>query len=335
MALVAAALGLAGCGSTPDVVVARAGPATLTAEPGGVGTVAPAVSIPVSVDIRDDITNVDVQPGDHVVKGQPLFNLDPTPLQQSLAELTLKLQNIEASIADAQSSLASHQAKNPASVPSIQANIQALQGEATVEQQLIAIAQGTTPTITAPADGDVETVNATAGLQATPGQPLVVIIDYTNISVTANLPIVDQGQVTPGANALLSFPSLPDVNLRGTVTGVSPAATNNGVTFQITVAAPNTQSKQVRPNVQAYVRVSVTHDATVAVSKLAVVNIDVNPVVFVVDGQVAHMRQVRIGITDGNDVEILDGVHTGDLCVIVGNQTLQDGTSVRVTKVEG
>jgi len=329
------AAGLAACGATPSVVVARAGPATLTAQPGGVGVVLPAVSIPVSVDLHDSVTDVQVRPGDHVVKGQPLFDLDPTPLQQSLTTLQARLVNIQASIAQAQSSLATHQQKDPSAVPGIQADIAALQGEAAVEQQLIAIASGTSPVVTAPADGDVETVTATPGLQATPGQPLVTIIDYTNISVTANLPISDQGQVSPGASAVLSFPSLPDITLNGTVTGVSPAATNNGVTFQITVAAPNTPTKQVRPNLQAYVRVSVTHDAGVAISKLAVVNIDVNPVVFVVDGQVVHMRQVRLGITDGNNVEILDGVSAGELCVIVGNQSLQDGTQVRVSKVEG
>src|ERR1700740_3597700 len=88
--------GLAACG-TNDVVVARAGPATITAQPGGVGTVQPAVSIPVSVDVGDDITNVDVQPGDHVTQGQPLFDLDPTPLQQSATQLNLRLQAINAS----------------------------------------------------------------------------------------------------------------------------------------------------------------------------------------------------------------------------------------------
>jgi RND family efflux transporter MFP subunit len=333
-AALAAVFGLAACGSN-DVTVARAEPATITAQPGGVGTVQAAVSIPVSVDVRDVITNVDVQPGDHVTQGQPLFDLDPTPLQQSASQLNLRLQNIQASIALAQASLRVQQAKGSAEVPALQDEIAALQSEATVEQQLIAIASGRTPTVTAPAGGDIETVVATPGLQATPGQTLVVLIDYSSVTVTANLPIAEQGQVNIGDHATLSFPTLPNTLLQGQVTSVSPAATNNGVSFQVTVAAPNTPDKAVRPNLQSYVRVAVTHQASVAVSKLAVINIDFNPTVFVVDAGVAHMRQVRIGISDQDKVEILDGVQAGDLCVIIGNQSLQDGSAVKVVSTTG
>jgi len=327
----AAVFGLAGCGAA-DVSVAAAGPATITAQPGGVGPVAPAVSIPVSVDVRDLVTNVDVQPGDHVTRGQPLFDLDPGPLQTATTTLSLRLQTINASIAAAEASLHTQQAKGSAEVPALQDEIAALQSEAAVEQQLISIAAGKNPTITAPADGDVETVVATPGLQVTPGQTLVVIIDYTNVTVTASLPIAEEGQVSIGDRATLGFPTLPNTTLQGQVTSVSPSASSNGVSFQVTVSAPNTPDKAVRPNLQSYVRVSVTHQASVAVSKLAVLNIDFNPTVFVVNGGTARMRQVRVGISDQDRVEILDGLQAGDLCVVVGNQSLQDGSQVRVVR---
>lgn len=333
-AALAATLGLTGCGSTA-VVVARAGPATLTSVSGGVGSVAPAVSIPVSVDVRDDITNVDVQPGDHVNQGQPLFDIDPAPLQAGLAELSLKLQTISASLASAQSSLHEQESKGSAEVPSIEDEITALQGEAAVEQQLISIAQGKSPTVTAPSDGDVSTVVAVPGLEATPGQALVTIIDYSSIDVLASLPISEQGQVHVGEAATLTFPTLPGVTLQGQVTSVSPSATNNGVSFQATVSAPNTPTKAVRPNLEAYVQVAATQQAAVAVPKLAVLNIDFNPTVFVVQADVARMRQVRIGIADQDKVEILSGISPGDLCVVVGNQSLSDGASVRIVSTTG
>jgi RND family efflux transporter MFP subunit len=327
---VVAMLGLAGCGST-DVVVARATAATLTAQSGGVGTVSAAVTIPVSVDVRDTVTNVDVQPGDHVTQGQPLFDLDPSALQAAEAQLTLKLQSISASIASAQAGLVVDEKKGSANVASVQAEIADLQGELAVEQQLIGIAKGRSPTITAPAGGDIASVVAVPGLQATPGEALVTIIDYSSITVLASLPISEQGQVTVGEPATLSFPSLPDVTITGQVTSVSPNATSNGVSFQATVAAKNTPDKAVRPNLQAYVRVSTSRQAAVTVPKVAVLNIDFNPTVFVVQDGVAHMRQVRVGIADQNKVEILTGVSAGELCVVVGNQALQDGSHVRVS----
>jgi RND family efflux transporter MFP subunit len=330
LAALALGVGLAACGSV-DVVVARAGPASLIAQSGGVGTVQAAVTIPVSVDVRDNITNVDVQPGDHVTQGQPLFDLDPSALQAAQAQLALRLQSISASIASAQAGLIVDKQKGSADVPAVMAEIADLQAEAAVEQQLINISKGKSPTVTAPAAGDVSSVLAAPGLQATPGEALVTIIDYSNINVTASLPIAEQGQVKVGQSATLTFPSLPGVTVQGQVTSVSPSATTNGVSFQATVAAPNTPDKAVRPNLQAYVRISATQQAAVAVPKVAVLNIDFNPTVFVVSGDVAHLRQVRIGIADQNKVEILSGLRPGDMCVVVGNQSLQDGSRVRVT----
>ena len=87
------------------------------------------------------------------------------------------------------------------------------------------------------------------------------------------------------------------------------------------------------PGQEAYVRVAVDHGSSpVVVSKLAVLDIDSDPTVWVVDGSVAHPRTVQLGLSDGSYVEILSGVAPGDLCVIVGSQLLDDGSRVRVTQ---
>jgi multidrug efflux pump subunit AcrA (membrane-fusion protein) len=52
--------------------------------------------------------------------------------------------------------------------------------------------------------------------------------------------------------------------------------------------------------------------------------------VFVVDGGVARARPVRIGVSAGGLVEVLDGaVAAGQEVVVVGNDALQDGAKVR------
>jgi HlyD family secretion protein len=61
-------------------------------------------------------------------------------------------------------------------------------------------------------------------------------------------------------------------------------------------------------------------------------------VVFVVDNDVAKMREVKIGISDENYYEALQGVNEGDEVVTgpfkILSRTLKDGDLVKVEKKE-
>lgn len=328
---------VAGCGSkgVRDVEVSRAAAGTITAKPGGLGTAAAAVTVQVSVDVRDDVTQVMVHTGDHVAKGQPLFGLDPVPLQLEGALLANRLQVLEADLTTQQGALAIAQAKGSPLAPGIQARIKSDQAQIGLSKQLTDIAQGRSATITSPLDGEVSTVNISPGLHVAPGAALVEIVDVTQIEVTANLPISEQANLSQGAAAEVTFPTLPDVTLHAVVRSIPPNAGNNGLTIQVVVDAANTPDLRVRPGLQSYVRVIVAHDARVVVNKLAVLNVDQDPSVFVIDGQTAHRRSVQIGLADESRIEILSGVSLGDRVVIVGAQTLDDGSPVRITKDVG
>jgi len=328
---------VAGCGGVKiqDVVVTRAGSGPITDHPGGLGTVSPAVSLPVSLDVRDTVTQVAVRPGDHVTQGQTLVSIDPAPLQQFVVQLQVRIQDAQAALTREQGVVAYDQQRGSPETAGAQAEVQALQAQVALEQQQLQIAQGRNPAITAPMEGDVQAVNVSPGQTVSPSTPLVILVDYTRIVVNANLPVAEESEVSQGQAAELTFPALPNLALAGKVTAISPGATNNGLTFQVSIDATNTPTKVVRPNFQAYVRVSVTRQAKVIVPKLAVLNIDQDPTVYVVEGQVAHRHHVQVGIADETHIEVLSGVNLGDVCVIVGGQSLDDGSAVRITKQEG
>ena len=53
-------------------------------------------------------------------------------------------------------------------------------------------------------------------------------------------------------------------------------------------------------------------------------------VVFVVSGQRANRRDVRLGLSDDEKYEVIDGIKAGDQVVVRGLETLTDGTRIRV-----
>jgi multidrug efflux pump subunit AcrA (membrane-fusion protein) len=55
-------------------------------------------------------------------------------------------------------------------------------------------------------------------------------------------------------------------------------------------------------------------------------------VVFVVEQQEARQREVELGIVNRERVEILEGLHEGDLLVIRGYETLKDHTKVKLAE---
>ena len=52
-------------------------------------------------------------------------------------------------------------------------------------------------------------------------------------------------------------------------------------------------------------------------------------------GEVASRREVRLGFTEGDSVEILEGVAEGEQVVVVGQDGLSDGTPIEVLGVQG
>ena len=95
-ALLALAGALAGCGpaAVQDVTVYRAGPRSVADHPGGVGVTTAGITVRVSVDFRDLVTDVGVRPGDQVRRGQPLLSLDPAPFQVQATQLNAKLHSM-------------------------------------------------------------------------------------------------------------------------------------------------------------------------------------------------------------------------------------------------
>ena len=69
--------------------------------------------------------------------------------------------------------------------------------------------------------------------------------------------------------------------------------------------------------------------AALLVPKTAVRTDADQTIVFVVRGDRVERRTVKVGATDGDLVEVLSGVNTGDRVVVEGHETLVDGARVK------
>jgi membrane fusion protein (multidrug efflux system) len=321
-------------GSANDVTVATAVSGTIATNVGGQGTVTAAVDVPIALSFRDHVEAVSVGLGQKVRKGQPLLTLDPQPLLANVVRLQAHLQRTESSLNRMQADVAA--GRTPAAlVPSVQDQEQVLESQVSLYNQLLATAQGQGSTVTSPIDGQVLAVHVHAGQVANPGATLVEIVNYRRITVTGELPVSAQPEVKPGDPAVLTFAAVPGLLLTGTVSGVSPGSVNSGTGFQVTVDVPNTADQRVHPGYQAYLQVPYRSQAGALVRSMAVLNIALDPSIFVVTGDVVQLRRVQVGAQDGSDVQIISGIQPGERYVLVGSERLANGDRVRVTGVLG
>jgi RND family efflux transporter MFP subunit len=319
---------------TPAVVVTTAKPAVITNQPGGVGTLveAPDNSFTVGVNlagIQDaiiSISGVDVTNGALVNAGTPLVKIDPTLLIQNAAQF-------QSQLTSAQQSLTAAEQTPSSTAPGTQSQAQqvaALTVEVNFDNNLVAIAQGKTTTITAPTSGYVTGLNLQPGQVIGAGQPILELINPSTVDVSASLLLTDIQTIAPGDAADVVPTGLPGVQLTGTVLTVSAMTSAGGLDGIVVIQAQNTSPDPVPIGSQVFVHVMATQSAAVSVPAVAVMNSDLSPAVFVLRNGRAYFQPVTVGASDADRDQILTGLTAGEVVVEANMQSLTDGEKVRV-----
>jgi multidrug efflux pump subunit AcrA (membrane-fusion protein) len=316
---------------TPSVVVATAGPATINAKPGGVGTTTPAQNLAFSVGLNIigltapvTVTEVNVINGSSVQQGQALLGIDPTPLEQNVASVKDQLMSAQLALASAESTAGS--GRSPVSLYPIPA----LQGQVAIDQQLLAVAQGNSSTIAAPISGSVTNLNVQPGQVVRPGTTLLQIVDTSRIDVTAGLQLSDMQAVAVGQPADVVPTGLVGVHLPGTVVAINPSATGSGLQGSVVIETNNVPSDPLPIGTQVFVRIVATRHAAVSVPTIAVQNLDLAPAVFVVSRGHLRVTPVTVGAVDSNRAQILSGLSVGEVVAESNTQLLTNGEQVNV-----
>ncbi|MBV9849379.1 MAG: efflux RND transporter periplasmic adaptor subunit [Armatimonadetes bacterium] len=188
-------------------------------------------------------------------------------------------------------------------------------------------------TVRAPLSGQVTQVGAATGETVDTATKLATIADLSTLQLQISLPGSAARQVRPGQPVTFSVSSLPGETLRTTVSTVAAqvdAATGTVPVFA-TVANPrrllrddSTAKVQIvterRPNVLLVPQAALLTDPDTGKTSVAVVGED----------GVAHVTEVKTGLSAGGRVEITDGVKAGQKVAVAGQYGLPDGAKVRV-----
>lgn len=183
-------------------------------------------------------------------------------------------------------------------------------------------------TVLSPVDGFVSKRNLDAGAFANANTPILQVVDIGTVRLVANL--VEKGfkKVTPGVEAKVQVDTFAGEDFTGRVSRVAPVFDPATRTAQMEIEVPN-PGFRLKPGMYARVRLTVERrpDALTVPSN-AVVDSDGKRGVFMVKDQTAKFVATTVGLSDGERIEIVDGLREGDRVITTGALALRDGDRV-------
>ena len=164
------------------------------------------------------------------------------------------------------------------------------------------------------------------------GDLLAAIADLRELRVRAYIDEPELGQLKAGQTVVVTWDALPGRTWIGK-TEVLPRqvvalGSRNVGELLCTIA---NQSMELIPNTTVDVRIEINELADALIVPRGAVQVDgAHRYVYLLDGGRLHRTEIRVGLSNATEFEVLSGINTGDTLALPGDTTLRDNMAVRV-----
>ena len=292
----------------------------------GTAEFSPGHSDSLTTQVEARVSDVLVSVGSTVKRGQPLLRLEASAATRlELAKARVDAQSAEAE-AERVGRLRGLQLATEAELKSADAAAStARELHASLEARI-----GGGVTLTAPRNGVVDALAGQIGELLAPGAVVIRVADPDALQIRLGLEPEDAARVRVGQPAVITalMPQSPD--LSGHVASVDPRVDPQSRLAAALIELSGTSGLAPGSTVRGRIVVQ-NHPKAITVPRSAVLfGQDGQAYVFVVrDGKVARV-DVRTGLQDETQIEILAGISEGEAIVSSGNYELADGMPVQV-----
>jgi len=187
--------------------------------------------------------------------------------------------------------------------------------------------------IRSPIDGFVTDRPLFAGETAAAGAPLITVMETNTLLAKAHIAQAQAQRLNIGSDAEVHAPGM-DSAIPAKVSMISPALDAGSTTVEVWLKIDNHSGKL---KVGTPVKVSITGRTAENAMKVPVSAVltgeDGSKSVMVIDAAgKAQQKKVTLGISDGDDIEVLSGLNATDQVITGGAYGLDPGTRVKIGK---
>lgn len=183
----------------------------------------------------------------------------------------------------------------------------------------------------APFDGRIDGRYVDEGEMVAPGGQVFRIVDSSRMKLKSELAERDVTFVEGGISAEVHFDAFPDTTFSARLSFVAATADPGSRTYPCEFLLDNTH-RMIRGGMHARIKVlKAKYNGVIVLPQTALVETEDGRNVFVLDGDRAVRRDVRVGASSEGMVVVSDGVKPDEQVIITGQRDLVDGQQVRVT----
>ncbi len=179
--------------------------------------------------------------------------------------------------------------------------------------------------VTSTISGTVAKILVDVGATVSPQVPVALVVDMSTLKVNFNVAEMDAQCFRSNNTVIVSVDAIPDKKFIARISEISPIVDplTKTVAVKATIVQP---SSGLKPGMTARVSFKLGERKNViAVPADAIVD---NSVFVVSNDSLAQRRNIKIGLTGDEMVEILEGLNEGEKIVVLGQQRLSGGEKV-------
>ena len=179
--------------------------------------------------------------------------------------------------------------------------------------------------VTAPVAGVVSFLDSSVGNRVERGRKLAVIADIRAVKILVEATSNDLANLQAGQAGSMR---VGDKTITAHITAISPVV--DPATGTATVEMTPAKGEHLVPGVMGRVEFRVRERQGIQVPDSALVYKGTEPQLRIVEGNVAHWRAIKVGVSAGGLTEILSGVKPGEQMIVRSTSFIADGDKVEV-----
>jgi RND family efflux transporter MFP subunit len=289
------------------------------------GTFQPNREIQLMPQAQGAVTAVYISEGSSVKAGQLLVKIDDALLRSQLIAAQASYQNAKLNAERFQN------ASKSEGVSQLQldnANLQLKSAESQLKQLEIAISKCA---YKAPFSGMITQKSVEVGT-VVGMSPIARLTDVSTLKLELKIPETDILRFKNNQKVDVISDLFPGVTFKGQVIYVSDRG-DESHNYQVLIRVPNQAKNQLKAGMYGQVTLQQQLSPnSLTIPRAALLGSVKKPQVYVVENNLALLRNITTGKNNGTEIEVLGGLNKGDVIVVGGQINLTDSCKVTISK---
>jgi len=307
---------------------------------GTIGTLKPYDEVILSSEIDGIVRKITIDEGSAVSKGMLLAEINDTDYRFEVNRAEASLKQTQASLANVKleyerkSALYKEELVTKQQFDDVSARLAFTEGELDRVKATLALAKEKLirTKIYSPLQGFVKEKKVSTGDYVRNGTPLSILIQSDPIKLNFTVPEKEVGKLKIAQDVSFNVDSMPGQEFKGHIKNIYPNVEERTRTLQVEALVPNRQYK-LKPGLFAKVTLFTARATDRLVIPANSILYDNDKMkVFIVEGNIAKEKSIKIGGKYGEWIEVQEGLKKGDIVVTAGQNNLVEGVKVNVAR---